>query len=444
MEPAPASLAFHPICHAERPHKQACVGKAEELREVEDTDGELCASSCRRTCLYHEDGLAPKFSRELGLVVPHQRDEREFQHQCIVGRRVRLSGCTDIALLSSAHFVSASYGAREVYLWRFDLVARRATLLAYTNTTFGGSPVMVDLVDWDGGDQIIISNFKVGAQSIYRVDLKAGTIRWVEEHRAFAPVNTFCGGPCPATRWCHSAKFVPGSPRLIVATSTKPRHFATGVYDRVDRRLLYDFSLDPKWHAQDTEPVGARHLLVAYVSTTVRTRHTEKSSIDNHTAYLRSGKAPLCLSPYQRELTPINTKVVLYAIDLQRPTAHTQLDAFDLPSAHADSIVYSEGLVYLNDQHNDVVHVLSLNMSHVGGGDGHTDGGSVGGGAARQSAMRRVLSIQGYHMPHGVDVRHGMIAVTNYGDNTATIMPLPAELQKYRIAHANEEIVQYS
>ena len=68
----------------------------------------------------------------------------------------------------------------------------------------------------------LYSNFKVGAQSIYRVDLKAGTIRWVEEHRAFAPVNTFCGGPCPATRWCHSAKFVPGSPRLIVATSTKP------------------------------------------------------------------------------------------------------------------------------------------------------------------------------------------------------------------------------
>ena len=37
----------------------------------------------------------------------------------------------------------------------------------------------------------------------------------------------------------------------------------------------------------------------------------------------------------------------------------------DIPEAHPDSIVCSEGIVYLyaNDQFNDVIHVLQLDMT---------------------------------------------------------------------------------
>ena len=407
VHPSAVSLAFRAVCPHGAPQPVCPRGN------YEDTDDKLCAVSCREGCRYN-DLTQPAFRIDKGLVVHHERDEREYQHECIVARRVRLSACTDIALVSRRYFVSASYGAREIYLWRYSLKQRSADLIAYTNTTWRGEPTWVDLMDWDGRDRIIMSNFRKGSQSVYKFDVRAKTIQWVEEHQMFAPVHL--------PRWCHSAKFVPGTSH-IVATSTLPGHFATGVYDTETNELLYEFSLDPAWHAQDTELIGSSHLLVAYTSSTVRTFQTEKSNITEHRAKLSLlDRSQACMQP-RRGDTPAGTKVALYAIDLRIPTEHMLLDVHDIPEAHPDSIVYSEGLVYVNDQFNDVIHVLQLNMT--------VETGS--GLQARIPKLKRLLSIRGYHMPHGVDVRDGVIAVTNYGDNTAKIMKLPLELDKHRI-----------
>lgn len=254
----------------------------------EDTDDKLCAVSCRKGYRYN-DLTQPAFRIDEGLVVHHERDEREYLDGCIVARRVRLSACTDIALVSRRHFVSASYGAREIYLWRYSLKQRSADLIAYTNTTWRGEPTWVDLMDWDGRYRIIMSNFRKGSQSVY------------------------------------------------------------------------EFSLDPAWHAQDTELVGYSNL--KYTSSTVRTFQTERSNITEHRAKLSLlGRSQACMRP-RRGDRPVGTKLALYAIDLRIPTDHTLLDVHDIPEAHPDSIVYSEGLVYVNDQFNDVIHGLQLNMT---------------------------------------------------------------------------------
>jgi len=70
-----------------------------------------------------------------------------------------MSGVTDVALISPQHFVSASYGARELYLWEFDLEQQCTRLLAHASATFRGEATVADLIDWDGDHRIVTSNF---------------------------------------------------------------------------------------------------------------------------------------------------------------------------------------------------------------------------------------------------------------------------------------------
>lgn len=80
--------------------------------------------------------------------------------------------------------------------------------------------------------------------------------------------------------------------------------------------------------------------------------------------------------------------------------AHEIVAGASFEGCHFDSVVHHEGRLYVTDQGNDCVRILDP-----------VDLGQIG-------------EIRGYDFPHGLDIRHGMIAVTNYGNNTVDIRRL--------------------
>jgi hypothetical protein len=68
--------------------------------------------------------------------------------------------------------------------------------------------------------------------------------------------------------------------------------------------------------------------------------------------------------------------------------------------SHFDCAVISGGVLYITDQYGNRVVALDPDALNIG------------------------ASIEGYDFPHGLDVRHGMIAVTNYGSSTILIKSL--------------------
>jgi hypothetical protein len=381
--------------------------------EYENCDRLFCAAKCRQSCKYESEH---KFERDAAssVVVPHHHTH-VYRHLSVVGRRIRLSGVTDVALIGPNHFVSMSYGAREIYLFRFDVVAGTAALVALSNVTWEGVPTIVDLLDWDPTrNRVVASNFNGGSQTEYVVDIKQGTIKWADEYRVFEPVISY--GKL-IYRWCHSAKFVPAKPTLVIATSVLPNHFAIGIFDTVTRTRIYKWSYTEKniWHPQDTEPIGNHHTLVLYTTSKVLL-FAEYASIEPHATFLSSRRK--CFRDRKiSKRPPFSTKLVLYEIDLANPTKHVQVAELTIPDSHPDAVVYRDGFAFINDQYNDAVHVISVKLNDLPEGEGE------GEGPAAQMSLYQ--SIGGYHLPHGVDVAYGLLAVSNYGDNTVKIMPLP-------------------
>ena len=72
------------------------------------------------------------------------------------------------------------------------------------------------------------------------------------------------------------------------------------------------------------------------------------------------------------------------------------------PDAHFDACALHDGRLFLTDQRNDRVEVLDA------------------------ATLERVARIGGYDFPHGIDVRFGLLAVSNYGCNTLDLRALSA------------------
>ena len=71
-----------------------------------------------------------------------------------------------------------------------------------------------------------------------------------------------------------------------------------------------------------------------------------------------------------------------------------------LPDSHLDNVVTSGGRAYVTDQYNNTVLVLDT------------------------ETLETVDVIRGYDFPHGVDAAHGLLAVSNYGNNTIDLRTL--------------------
>lgn len=279
-----------------------------------------------------------------------------------LGARSRLATATAVCLLDAQRLVVASLVARRLYLVDFDLDAGTWQVVHELPTTFQGEEVTVDLIDHDGHGAIVTSNCENDSISYYRL---AGDRL---EHVRDLPLDD------PQARFCHGVRFVPPAGELICATCI---HGDRAVYflSRATGELVYGFS-HGDWVPRDACFASERRLIVPYSLS-----HPSSTPDDTF-----------------REV-----EICLFDLDIAGGQ-HALLDSVLLPDAQADGCVYRDGRVYVTDQVGDSVIVLQVDGDRL--------------------AYSHELS--GYNFPHGVDMLPdpGLLAVTNYGDNTVVVTRL--------------------
>lgn len=101
----------------------------------------------------------------------------------------------------------------------------------------------------------------------------------------------------------------------------------------------------------------------------------------------------------ERRDTMYDSQIQIVDFCLQDRTFEVVASA-ELQNAHVDCCMSSEGRVLVSDQYNNRVNVLDA------------------------TTLELLGTLEGYDFPHGLDIRFGMLAVTNYGRNDVTLRPL--------------------
>lgn len=404
-----SNLQFRQSCANWRPLNRTCNHDEGDVCNVDDLD---CACDCDAISVYCHASRTPHFSSSaIGSIVTPVGRLGSPRHFAVVGGRVRISGATDVKFLGPDHFVTMSFAAHEMYLYRLDLVKSTAVPVAVVRTTYNNWPASSDLIDWDGGDQLLLSNLFSGSQSRYRVDLEADELKHVADYNTLISRTGTKGK-------CHSAAFFPGKPDVIIATNSIPGRFETLISNWTTNETLLRIKSNHAWYPQDTVFLGAdtRYMFILYTTTGILSQWSGQS-MWNYEKPVADGKE--CLHGVMnraRSPKPCHMRVALYRIDLDGRESEELASAY-LPGGHPDSMVYRNGVLFVTDQLNDVVHVFSVDFHST------VEAGNVG--FVTMSLLPELSPITGFHMPHGVDVAHGMLAVASYGDNSVKVMPLP-------------------
>lgn len=154
------------------------------------------------------------------IVIPlpwvNRTDHREMY---FAGNRARYSGCTSVRFVDDNRVVAASLLGQEMHLIRLDLIGGIGEIVSTLRTTDGERDVSVDLIDFDGGTQLVTANCEHSSVSMYRVE--GNELSFVDAQLA--------GGSDMA--YCHGTAFVPSQLGAIASALTTgvPRvEFLTG------------------------------------------------------------------------------------------------------------------------------------------------------------------------------------------------------------------------
>ena len=417
VQPQPALLQFQRVCN-KGPNNYSC-----NQDEYVSMDPGCCAADCPNSnFMYCKDPNAPRFVEGTAGMMSVQIDHRmAVRESAAVGTRVRVGGATDVILLDPHHFVTAGFSAKQLYLFQFDLDTQEAVCLDVLNLTFKGEPATPDLIHFDGEDKLAISFLRPGGQGKFRVNTSEWKLAHVEDHLVF-PRHADELGLYGKFGWkCHAANFFPGNRSIMVATASEKMLLrrTTGFRHIPTNTLVHQIpSFSRKFYPQDVFFESKMYVFIVYTTTRIFGMSELGVNAQNSLTSPISNVTKPCFKYKSAFSQPsIDSMVVLYSIDLD-VRQHVALAAFPILGAHADSIVFKGGLVFVNDQQNDVLHVLRLHIDKQ-----------------LMPSFSPLTVVTGFHMPHGVDVGHGMLTASNYGDNTVKIMRLP-ELIKIAMSSA--------
>ena len=121
-------------------------------------------------------------------------------HLVFVKDRPRNSGLTSLRFVSLDRLVCCDYNEKKMHLVQVgpDDLEVIATI---PTSVRGGASVQTDLLDWNGDDLLVTSNFYQGTQSFYAV--RGDTVSFIDE----AQLTDFGR--------CHGVRFVPGYDDLL-------------------------------------------------------------------------------------------------------------------------------------------------------------------------------------------------------------------------------------
>ena len=346
-----------------------------------------------------------------------------------VGDRRRLATVTSVAFVGDDHLVAAHLLGCTLFLIKYDveslttkrtrvsdgdgaaaatcdLATQTHSIVDTIQTTYGGKPVITDLLDYEPiTKQIVVSNFDGESGTLYRlIDTADGACRL--EHVRDLPIPKQYRGKC------HGAKFY--DPNTACLTSRQAQALVFIDTETAKCKCVLRLTVTP----QDVAFVDKTHALV----------------ISN-----------LSRSPTRGEHKPYVAALVYYEIDVDGARA-TELHRITFDDSHFDSVVVdgqrSESAyksmeersddsayaadsakrserralsiqrqrvsvrVYMTNQYRDVVNVVDL----------------------IDNTLVKRTELTGYSFPHGLSVAPSgtgdMLAVTNYGTSSIMLSPL--------------------
>jgi hypothetical protein len=285
---------------------------------------------------------------------------RSAPHLCYIKDRPRNSGLTSLRFVADDRFVCCDYNEKTMHLVELD--GTRLRIIASVPTVVhDGTPVQTDLLDFNGEDLLVTSNFYQGTQSLYR--LRDDGLSFVEELKP----NGFLH--------CHGVRFVPGYSDLLWVCYDGKMNKSIAIFDYRKKLPLYTLMMP--------EMMQDSAFIDSYALAQGRTDHIRRDG------------------PYPGKMY---TSVFLFRLPPDLRSAPPQLLDVWHGSGHMDAIKEYRGEAYSANQYTDSIDVFGVSP-------------------AERIEHRR--SIDGFAMPHGLDIRgDGLLAVTNYADNSVRLIEL--------------------
>jgi hypothetical protein len=288
-------------------------------------------------------------------------------HLATVKDRVRPSGLTSVRFIEEKMLVAADFGSKKTYL--VDISSGVMSILDTHDTIISdGTPVETDLIDYRDGE-FMVSNFYQGTFSRY--EIRNSRIRFLREVQTSGPTNM------------HGLRYIPGHPRLVWLTFCNNKRPCHAIADIETGELLHYFDTDQQ--CQDIAFIGGHAVVFA------RTDHISKGE---KIPAFGSRKNIMFATAYVYRLPEDLVKEPPVMFSRWKGEGH--LDA---------SKESADGRIFCANQYLDRIDIFSL---------------------SREGILSLTGMINGFQMPHGLDILGNRLAITNYGDQTLRLMSLPS------------------
>lgn len=284
-------------------------------------------------------------------------------HLVTIRDKTRCSGLTSVRFIDDRLLVLCDFNERNAYL--AELTDDGVVVLDTHPTIIAdGTAVQTDLMDsW--GSQFVVTNFYQGSLSFYEVrDRKIQFLREIN-HNQF--------------RNLHGVRYVPSDPSLLWLTYCGNHNKCHQIVNAHDGTVVHHFDTDQQ--CQDVAFLG------------------DKAVVFARTDHIRGGTRKAGLFSHKRIM--FATAYIYQLADSMR-TAPVLIDRWK-GEGHLDACKEYKGAIYAANQYLNRIDVFAFGENE------------------RFGLLR---SISGAAMPHGLDIRNDLMAVTNYTDQTLRVISL--------------------
>lgn len=305
------------------------------------------------------------------MIIPFNFNPNYKNQQSLwYGNKNRYSTMTSVAFITKNLLVCCSYYMRKMYLVQFNLETKQYKILDEIPTIgdeTGKIPGPTDLIDYkvlkNNTKQIITSNFNQCSMSIYELTKNNTKLKYIRSivNKPFGPH--------------HGIAYHPTRENIVFIGTSGTTNPNCGVYAiDINSKITTPFFgiKQPGWLCKD----------ICFMD--------PNNPINIFVLYCDSAPNPTIKRQY-------SAKIVMYYLDLDQ-RKYAKISEIVIEQHHADAVKYFDGKLYTTVEGVDVPgRVIVHNVNKKTG------------------EITYDKSITGYSFPHGIDIKYGMIAVSEYG-----------------------------
>lgn len=276
---------------------------------------------------------------------PNRADKARY----FVGDRDRLATMTSVCFIDECRIVATHLVGETMHSIEYNLEQKRYRLIDAIETSYNNRATITDLIDYDGENKILTSNFDDRSGSLY--SLEGSKLRYIKD----LPLPNTAGN-------CHGARFY-NSDIACLTTNHNDIYF-------IDIKTCSIISkLEMPFHIKDVCFIDSTKMIACFT----------------------------LKSPTAQKMPTYASGLLYFSFDVAN-SSYSVIDRWFLRPCAFDALCFdrNSGKLYITDQWGDRVIVIEL----------------------RDDRIAIIGEYGGFSFPHGVDVREGKLAVTNYGSSS--------------------------